>query len=100
MNGEHLSEIWLTHNLKFFICRGVGLGELTGELTCFKQNGDSVVDLLLAHENLQRKVNYLKSEIDNLAGKFLKEGTPMLVSLLLICGIFRYHYLLFLMTAK
>ena len=43
--GKYLSELCLTHNLK--LLNGRTIGDLTGKYTCYKYNGNSIVDYIM-----------------------------------------------------
>ena len=52
--GKLLSDLCITHNLKILNCRTIG--DLTGKFTCFSNNGNSTVDLVLAPNTVKQKV--------------------------------------------
>lgn len=49
-SGNKLIDLCTTNRLN--ILNGRTLGDLTGKFTCFKRNGNSVVDYVLCPENL------------------------------------------------
>ena len=52
--GRQLIDLCLTRKLK--ILNGRTLGDLTGKFTCFKRNGNSVVDYVICSENILNKI--------------------------------------------
>ena len=59
--GRNLIDLYPTRQLK--IMNGRTLGDLTGNFTCYKRNGNSVVDYVICSENLLIKSLHLKSNI-------------------------------------
>ncbi len=56
--GKRLIDLRLKHNLK--IANGRALGDMTGNLTCFKYNGNSIVDYFICSEEIFSKINNFK----------------------------------------
>ena len=56
--GKYLSELCLTHNLK--LLNGRTIGDLTGKYTCYKYNGNSIVDYIMTQTTLLQKVVHFK----------------------------------------
>ena len=56
--GKYLSELCLTHNLKLLNERKIG--DLTGKYTCYKYNGNCIVDYVMTQTTMLQKVVHFK----------------------------------------
>ena len=55
---NYLSDLCITDSLT--ILNGRTIGDLTGKFTCFAYKGNSTVDLVIAPNTVEQKVNYFK----------------------------------------